>query len=120
MKQSRQKFTTIVKPKVEPGIILAWQQKTIEDAVYFINHFVDKASSSIIEVGEYLLRYFFNDDVTKVHDRAPGENLSFRRLAEHTYMTLPLFSLLTCRQFVCSGNATGDYCECEPTFDLEK
>ncbi len=80
-KQVRPKSTSVALPNNEA--LSARQEKAIEDAVHFINQRVDNASSSIIEVGQYLLKQFFQDDIAKVHDRAPRKSLSLRKLAEH-------------------------------------
>lgn len=92
-KQAGPKSVAISKPKVETEALSAKQQNAIEEAVHFINQRVDHASSSIIEVGQYLLKHFFQDDVSKVRDRAPRKSLSLRKLAEHPDLTLTYSAL---------------------------
>ncbi len=68
--------------KKEEGLTLH-EQKAIDSAVDFINKQIDTASSSLIEVGEYLLKNFFEGDLQKVQNRAPRKGISLRKLAEH-------------------------------------
>lgn len=55
----------------------------IERAVRFINERVEKASSSIIEIGEYLFANFFQSSLENVQRRDPQKTISLRKLAEH-------------------------------------
>jgi len=55
----------------------------LNDAVTFVNSKMDRTAVSLIEIGEYLLKHFFEDDLTKVSSRAPRKGVSLRKLAEH-------------------------------------
>lgn len=59
------------------------QAKALEDAVAFVNTRIDRTATSLIEIGHYLLKHFFDNDPAKVSDRAPRKGVSLRKLAEH-------------------------------------
>ncbi len=67
--------------------------KALDNAVEFINKRVDNFSSSMIEVGEYLLKHFFDGDIEKAHDRAPRKGISLRKLAEHPDINMSFVGL---------------------------
>ena len=67
--------------------------KALDDAVKFVNKRVDTFSSSLIEVGEYLLKNFFDGDIEKAHDRAPRKGISLRKLADHPDINMTYVAL---------------------------
>ena len=82
VKKKVAKKTSVALVKKEEGLTPK-ELKALSSAVEFINKRIDTASSSLIEVGEYLLKNFFEGDLQKVHDRAPRKGISLRKLAEH-------------------------------------
>lgn len=78
----RERALTPVKKAAENPLSPRERQE-IDDAVAFINERQDRTAISLIEIGEYLLLHFFEDDLEKVHDRAPRKGVSLRKLAEH-------------------------------------
>lgn len=67
--------------------------KRIEDAAAFIKSHVDQMSSSLIDIGEYLFKNFFDEDIEKVSERAPRKEISLRKLAGHPDVNMSLISL---------------------------
>lgn len=59
------------------------EQQVVNDAVRFINDHLDRSSVSMLEIGEYIIKTFFDGDVDKVASRAPRKGISLRKLADH-------------------------------------
>ncbi|MCC6158532.1 MAG: hypothetical protein IT350_10815 [Deltaproteobacteria bacterium] len=55
----------------------------LDEAAAFVNNRIDRSAEALIEIGQYLLKRFFDDTVEKVGDRAPRKGVSLRKLAEH-------------------------------------
>lgn len=77
--------------KVE--ILTAEEVKKIDEAVEFINKQANSTAKSLLAIGLYLLKEFFDGDVKKAEDRAPRKGISLRKIAEHedifhSFMTL--------------------------------
>ena len=98
-KSKKTKKAEAKKPAVKKAVVkqdegLTLQgQKAVDDAVAFINKRIDTASSSIIEVGQYLLKHFFEGDIQKAQDRAPRKGISLRKLAEHPDLNISFAGL---------------------------
>jgi hypothetical protein len=71
----------------------AKDERIISDTVAFINKKMDTASTSLIEIGQYLLKHFFDGDIKKVQDRAPRKGASLRKLAEHPDINMSAMGL---------------------------
>lgn len=69
------------------------QSRALNDAVKFINRKSNEGARSLIEIGEYLLRNFFEGDPRKVEDRAPRKGISLRKLAEHEDICMSFMTL---------------------------
>ena len=82
-KKAKTKKATVKSVVKKEEALTPQDQKTIDSAVDFVNKRMDNASSSIIEIGEYLLKNFFGGDIQKAHDRAPRKGISLRKLADH-------------------------------------
>ena len=68
-------------PKIE---VPAVNKIDIDDAVNHINELVgNKLYETSIEVGNYVLKAFFNDDINEVKSRNPKKLLSFKKLCEN-------------------------------------
>ncbi len=69
--------------------------KLIENSVKFIN---EKANETLykgsVEIGEYVLRHFFNDDIHIASSRNPRKPKSYKALCEHRDLSVP-YSTLT-------------------------
>ena len=67
----------------------------ILQSVEFIN---EKANETLykgsIEIGEYLLKHFFNDDIALASSRNPRKPKSYKALCEHKELAVP-YSTLT-------------------------
>ncbi len=74
-------------------ILSRTELKAIDDAVRYINRKSNEGARSLIEIGEYLLQKFFDNDPSKVEDRAPRKGISLRKLAEHPDISLSFMSL---------------------------
>jgi len=74
-------------------ILSRTELKAIDDAVRYINRKSNEGARSLIEIGEYLLQKFFENDPSKVEDRAPRKGISLRKLAEHPDISLSFMSL---------------------------
>ncbi len=67
----------------------------LEKSVKFIN---EKANETLykgsLEIGEYLLKYFFNDDIKLASSKNPRKPKSFKELCQHNDLAVP-YSTLT-------------------------
>ena len=58
-------------------------KKLVEEAVEWIKQTaVEPAKKAMVEVGEYILKKFFQDDVELAKSKNPFKNASFRALAD--------------------------------------
>ncbi len=66
----------------------------IDDAVQFIN---EKANEMVykgsIEIGDYILDNFFNNDIRTASSKSPIKNKSYRALCEHDALSVPVSTL---------------------------
>ena len=83
----------IVKKEPEAEILTEKEVKMLDEAAKVIMEKANAGAQSIIEIGEYLLKTFFDDDINKVTDRASRKGISLRKLAEHPDMHLSLKTL---------------------------
>ncbi len=73
-----------VKKSVSPDEALSPRDlAALDEAAAFINARIDKSAEGLIEIGQYLLKRFFDDDLEKFGARAPRKGISLRKLAEH-------------------------------------
>jgi hypothetical protein len=87
------KKIVVKKEKQEIEILTAAEVKKIDKAVNFINKQANAPAKSLLEIGKYLLKEFFDDDIKKVEDRAPRKGISLRKIAEHEDITMTFMSL---------------------------
>ena len=84
----------VVKKEIqEVEILTAEDIKKIEEAVIVINEKANSTAKSLIEIGQYLLKEFFDNDIKKAEDRAPRKGISLRKIADHKDITLSFMSL---------------------------
>ena len=74
--------------KAEIEILTAEEVKKIDKAVDFINAQANSTAKSLIEIGQYLLKEFFEGDIKKAEDRGARKGISLRKIAEHPEITL--------------------------------
>lgn len=77
------KTKSLVKPEPPDEGLTPQQMKVLDDAVTFVNTRIDRTATSLIEIGQHLLKQFFGNDPEKVGDRAPRKGISLRKLADH-------------------------------------
>jgi len=70
-------------------------QELIEKSVEFIN---EKANETLYKgslvIGEYVLKHFFNDDISLASSKNPRKPKSYRALCNHEALSVP-YSTLT-------------------------
>jgi len=76
------------KEKVEVEILTAEEIQKIDKAVDYINAQANSTAKSLIEIGQYLLKEFFEGDIKKAEDRGSRKGISLRKIAEHPEITL--------------------------------
>lgn len=78
-----------------PDVETPTDRKLIEDSVQFIN---DKANETLykgsLEIGNYVLKHFFNNDISMALSKNPRKPQSFKALCRHKDLTVP-YSTLT-------------------------
>ena len=89
-KPARQKIAAPAEKKVG---LTPQEEKTIADAVTFINERYDSSVKSHIEIGQYILEHFFGNDIKKVREKAPRKEISLRKLALRPDLNIPVSTL---------------------------
>jgi hypothetical protein len=79
--------------KQEIEILTAEEIKQLDEAVTFINTKANESAKSLVEIGDYLLKTFFENDIKKAEDRAPRKGISLRKIAAHKDIMLSYRSL---------------------------
>lgn len=82
----------VIKRRENPGEITVDNDK-IEEAVKFVNKHADSPSRSMLAIGDYLLKLFYNDDVSLFNMKSPRKNVSLRKLAEHSELNVSFMTL---------------------------
>lgn len=77
-------------------------QKLVDDAVKFIN---EKANETVykgsIEIGEYILKEFFDNDIEKAQSKNPTKKVSFNKLCEREDLVVHPNTLAKMVKVVC-------------------
>lgn len=73
--------------------LMEQERRKLEKAVEFINAKVDEAVHTLLDIGNYLLHEFFENDLSKVRNRAPRKSISLRKLAECERLNISYRSL---------------------------
>ncbi len=81
------------KPKTKQPQAISVAGKILDDGVKFINDQLNKAADSMIEIGRYLLKNFFDGDPSKAHDKSGHKGLSLHQLADHPDVMMSFSSL---------------------------
>lgn len=69
----------------------------IEDAVRWINqHLEQTAIRGMIEIGDFVLREFFDDDITEAESPQPNKLKSYRALTDHADLAISRTKLNNC------------------------
>ncbi len=89
MKEKKQ----IVKKEADVEVLTAAEVKKIEEAVMYINDRANAQVRSLVEIGRYLLKNFFEDDPKKAEERGPRKGISLRKISEHTDIVLTFKTL---------------------------
>lgn len=96
------KIAKIEKRDIE--ILTAQEIKQIDEAVAFINTKANETAKSLVDIGEYLLKTFFDNDISKVEDRAPRKGISLRKIAEHKDIMFSYRSLANAMQLAAQNH----------------
>jgi hypothetical protein len=64
-----------------------------DEAVSFINERVENTKQTLLEIGEFLLKRFFGDDINIVKSKQPGKGPSLRKLAKRDDINMSLTDL---------------------------
>lgn len=83
----------VKKEKQDVEMLTPAEQKKVDEAVQFINSKGDATARSLIEIGQYLLKTFFDGDIKKVEDRGPRKGISLRKIADHSEIMFSYKSL---------------------------
>jgi len=79
------KITAPADKKKTEGTILTVKEINIDEAVQVINDKIgNKLYETAIEVGNYVLKTFFNDDIKEVKSKNPNKLLSFNKLCDRS------------------------------------
>lgn len=82
--------------------ISAEDQKLVDDAVKFIN---EKANETVykgsLEIGEYILKVFFDNDIEKAQSKNPTKKVSFNKLCEREDLVVHPNTLAKMVKVVC-------------------
>lgn len=80
--------------KTVPSLDEAVDKQFIEESVEFIN---EKANETLyrgsLEIGEFLLKHFFNDDIELASSRNPRKPKSYKALCNHKELAVPYTTL---------------------------
>ncbi len=86
------KKTSIVKASPSPTVP-SDMDRVLDDAAAYINEQFNRVADSMMAIGRYLLKTFFDDDPDKVKDKSSRKSVSLRQLSQHPDMTMSFSAL---------------------------
>ncbi len=100
---TKKALTTTRTSEAVKAEIVTIDKKLVDEAVKWIRDTaLEGIKKTLIEVGDYILKRFFNDDIELARSKNPLKNASFRALAERCGTTdFPVSDL----RVACAGSA---------------